>query len=192
MSLGPQLRHAIYLVGDVDSQICGNKLPSKMQVLKVLFYNMRVVKLSLRESATLVLREVLIFWDKARLPCQKDCRCIDKIERLHDEWRQLHKHSGRENNREREEIFLKEGANLFDIAHGEILNNIDDEQREFLENQRMDGRIGFINKIESRFDKMEQEELQKKQIIAARYERMEKERLLLSEFRTGLISNQHH
>lgn len=181
MSAGAQLRHSIYLVGDVDSQICGNKLPSKMQVLKLLFYNLRVVKLSLRESAMLVLREVLIFWQKARLPCQKDSRCIDKIERLHGDWRQLQKHSGREENREREEIFLKDGNNLFDFAHGDVLNNIDDERREFLENQRMDGRVGFINIIESRYDKMEQEELQKKQIIAARYEKMEQERLLLSE-----------
>lgn len=176
MSSAPRLRQNIYLIGDIDAQICGNQLPSKMQVLKVLFYNLREAKLSLRESAKLVLREVKIFWDKARLPTQHDSRCIDKIENLYHEWIDLQKHKARENNREKEQNFLSQSRNVLDIAHGNVFDKIDYEQREFLENQRKDGRIGYINNIESMHDKMEQEELQRKQMMSERLERSKKEK----------------
>jgi len=45
----------VYLVGNVNNHIVGRKLPSIKQVLSVLFYNLRHVKLNLRESARLVL-----------------------------------------------------------------------------------------------------------------------------------------
>ena len=70
------LRKNIYLIGDVDCQIIGNKLPSKKQVLKVLFFYMRKLNLNLRDSATLVSKEVSVFWEKARIPSQTLKKCI--------------------------------------------------------------------------------------------------------------------
>ena len=58
----------VYLIGHYTHQIVGNKLPSNKQVLQVLFFNMREVKLSLRESAALTIKETSIFCDKARIP----------------------------------------------------------------------------------------------------------------------------
>jgi hypothetical protein len=46
-------KRLVFLVGNVNHQIFGAKLPSNRQVLAVLFYNMREVKLSLSESANL-------------------------------------------------------------------------------------------------------------------------------------------
>jgi len=51
-------------------------------VLKVLFYNLRKVKLCLRQCASLVVKEVLVFWEKARIPVKDVQRCIDKLEKL--------------------------------------------------------------------------------------------------------------
>ncbi|KAF0712490.1 Uncharacterized protein FWK35_00031652, partial [Aphis craccivora] len=61
-------RKQVFLVGIMKNQITGGKLPSKRDILRVLFYNMRVVNLSLQESALLVIDECLIYWKKARIP----------------------------------------------------------------------------------------------------------------------------
>lgn len=61
----------IFLVGSIFNQIVGSKLPSIKQVLSVLFYNMHVVKLNLHESSKLVIKEVIIFWEKARKTCKR-------------------------------------------------------------------------------------------------------------------------
>ena len=55
-----QLRSAkktIYLVGAANHQIMGAKLPSNRQILAVLSFNIREVKLTVSESANLVIRE---------------------------------------------------------------------------------------------------------------------------------------
>ena len=85
----------IYLLGNYESTITGSKLPSVKQVLSVLFFNLRVVKLNLRESATLAVQEAIIFWEKSRIPTRDVKHCISKLEALYDEWRQIQKHAGR-------------------------------------------------------------------------------------------------
>lgn len=54
------LRENIYLIKHTTHQLFGCKLPSNKQVLRVLFHNMREVKLSLRDSARLAIEEVII------------------------------------------------------------------------------------------------------------------------------------
>lgn len=91
MSSISSLGKNIYLIGDVETQICGNQLPSNEQVLKVLFYNTREVhpREDIRVSAKLVIDEVKIFWEKARLPVQTQSRCIEILLALHEQWRSL-------------------------------------------------------------------------------------------------------
>lgn len=50
----------------------GSKLPSIQQVLAVFFYNMREVKHNINESSKLVITEVSIFWQKARIPIKAE------------------------------------------------------------------------------------------------------------------------
>ena len=57
----------IFMIDHDESQITGAKLPSSGQVLRVLFYNMRKVNLPLCPSVNLVIKEVEIFWEKARI-----------------------------------------------------------------------------------------------------------------------------
>lgn len=171
MSMRSNLRQNIYLIGNLDTQIYGNKLPSKQQVLRVLFFNIREVKLSVRESAKLVVNEVKIFWEKARLPTQQECRCVEKVVALHQKWAILQKKAGKPSNFEREQAFCDDIKKLFDIAHGDILETVDDIRREFLENQRRENRIGYINNIEGIFERMEREEERQNQIMTQRQER---------------------
>lgn len=69
----------IYLLGHDECQIIGSKLPSNGQVLRVLFYNVRKVKLDLRPSAAIAIKEVEVFWDKARIPIRETHHSIDKL-----------------------------------------------------------------------------------------------------------------
>lgn len=181
MAVRPDLRKNVYLIGDLDSQIHGNKLPSKEQVLKVLIYNIREKKLNVRESAKLVLNEVKSFWDKARLPIQQESRCIEKVSALHQTWSNLQKNAGRPFNLKKEQNFCSDIKNLFDIAHGNILQQIDDRRREFLENQRRDGRVGNIDNIKSFFDKKEEEERYSKEVLSRRLARSQMDVQLLGK-----------
>ena len=58
----------VYLIGHMSHQITGSKLKSNCQVLRSLFYNIRQVKLNTREAARLTIQEVVIFWEKAKIP----------------------------------------------------------------------------------------------------------------------------
>ena len=83
----------IPLIGTPLEKIVGNKLPSKRDVLQCLFYHMREENLSRRESARIVLQQVVELWNKARIPVTRDQHCIAKVEGLHEKWRGLQKHT---------------------------------------------------------------------------------------------------
>ncbi|KAE9542408.1 hypothetical protein AGLY_003269 [Aphis glycines] len=154
------LREKIYLINNHSNKISGSKLPSSLQVLKTLFFNLRVVNLNLRESARLIVREVLIFWEKARIPVRLEKHCISKVESLYDEWRTLQKHAARNtaSHKEQENLFISKFNDLFDLAHANALQMIKIEtDRLFLINQRKKGRLGFMYGID--YTNMRKEEL---------------------------------
>ena len=84
-------KKSFYLIDHIESQIVGAKLPSNGQVLSVLFYNMQIVNLHFRESAHLVVKEVEVFLEKARIPTRKNQHCIEKLETLYNEYKLLKK-----------------------------------------------------------------------------------------------------
>jgi adenylate/nucleoside-diphosphate kinase len=43
------------------------------------------MKLNMRQSCSLVLKETIIFWEKARIPTRDFQSCIDKLEKMYDE-----------------------------------------------------------------------------------------------------------
>lgn len=182
MSSRPDLRKNVYLIGDVDTQIYGNKLPSKEQVLKVLFNNIREAKLNVRESAKLIINEVKTFWERARLPIQAEDRCIDKVVGLYQKWSNLQKNAGKPCNVDKEQNFRSDIKNLFDIAHGNILHQIDETRREFLENQRRDGRVGFISDIENLYERIEEERIRKEDVLSRRLARSKMDVQLLGKY----------
>lgn len=71
-------KNNIFLVGDVNHQTTGAKLRSNRQVLAVLFFNIREVKLIVSESANVVIGECIIFWKRARIPTKTLPDCLKK------------------------------------------------------------------------------------------------------------------
>lgn len=143
----------IFLIGNIDVQIVGNKLPSKKQILKVFFYHLRKSKLPVRESATFVVKEVLLYWEKAGIPTQTLPRCIEKLEKVYGIWRSLQKNNGKVSNIIKETEFKNDIEYLFHIAKApEFLTGLEPAKLAFLEGQRQPTRVGFINNIESVHD----------------------------------------
>lgn len=85
------VKQQIFLIGMPCHQINGAKLPSNRQVLAVLFYNIREVKLDVRQSANLVIRECVIFWEKARIPTKAIPNCVKKLLDKYTVWKNLQK-----------------------------------------------------------------------------------------------------
>jgi hypothetical protein len=63
-------RNQVFLVGKINYQITGSKLPSQRNCLNVLFYNLQIYELNLHASVALIVDECLIYWEKSRIPTQ--------------------------------------------------------------------------------------------------------------------------
>lgn len=113
------LREKLFLIGYIKNQITGSKLPSKSDCLKVLFYNMRITKLSINDSATLVIEECIVFWKKARIPTQEFHKCKEKLKKNS---MSLLKNKNKTNQslKQKEQLFSDSINDLFDIAHQNI------------------------------------------------------------------------
>jgi len=173
-----RLREKVYLLGHYSHEITGSKLPSNKQVLSVLFYNVRVVKLNIRESDRLALQEVMIFWEKARIPTREIRNCIPKLEDLYDKWRKLQKNDGRssESHKKKEADFESKLQDLFDIAHANALDMISiEDDKQFLLNQRLKGRPGFMYGIDYEFEERERRVLDRAEATLRRKERSDRD-----------------
>lgn len=169
-------REQIFLIGSENEQILGAKLPSNRQVLSVLFYNMRNVYNNIDESATLVAKEVFLFWEKSSIPVQKMCRVRSKIKKLHSDWRDLSKNKNRksETQRQHEHSFTESLDDLFDIAHENAEQLIKSEEtKQFLIAQRKHGREGcllgndqkLMQKEKRVAERLEKEEMRKRKYV---------------------------
>jgi len=116
-------RQNIHLIGSTKNQILGSKLPSLRDCLKVLFYNMRFINMTLSESSNLVIDERIIFWKKARIPTKDKADCVKNLKKKYELWRNLEKSKHRENEsyKSKVEVFEEDLDKLFDIAHSSTL-----------------------------------------------------------------------
>lgn len=76
-------KKSAFLVGVLNHQINGPKLPSNRQVLSVLFFNTRVRSLSFRESSKLAIGECVKYWEKAGIPTRKLQHCSKNLSKLY-------------------------------------------------------------------------------------------------------------
>lgn len=112
-----------------SSQITGDKLPTNLQVLQVLFFNIRSTNFSLEDSCRLLTKEIKIFWSKANIPTQEDHKCIQKIENMHKKYRDMQKNLGKYFNEEKEQKFSKRLNEIFDISHGSFRDSMTAKER---------------------------------------------------------------
>lgn len=155
----------IAIVGHVSHQILGAKLPSNKQVLEVFFYNMRFVKLDAKQSSSLVIDAVLIFWQQARVPTRRHDKCVDQLLKLYEEWKYLQKRPKVPQARKlRYDTFVDNLDDLFDIAHSDAMSLIKiDDDREFLTLQRQKGRPGSMLGIDKNLADKEERSRQRKE-----------------------------
>ncbi|GBN26602.1 hypothetical protein AVEN_53919-1 [Araneus ventricosus] len=119
----------VFLLGDIKHQITGKKLSSIRQMLSVLFYNLREVKLNVSESANLTVRECILFWEKVRIPTKSMQRCVKKLIDLYASWRTPKKSKKKRNIfRRREKEFEESLDYLFHIAHADAFQLIKIEE----------------------------------------------------------------
>lgn len=111
----------VFLIGSYSPQIVSNKLPSKRNMLKVLFFNFKEVKLKLQYGARLSIRETLL-WRRHESQLKMKKNWTPKLKKPYDEWRDLKKYAneGQEEKSirqlEKENKFVSELNDLFDIS----------------------------------------------------------------------------
>lgn len=93
-------------------------MPTARQALRVLFYNMRVLKLSRRESARRTVTQILSYWQKTKIPHIQPVKIQAKLEALYSEWRDIVKCYKRNASTQirRREGFTSKMDLLFDIT----------------------------------------------------------------------------
>lgn len=168
--------YKISLIGRTSHQITGAKLPSKRQVLQVLFYNMRFVKLSAKDSARLAVNAALIFWQQARIPTRYELRCAEQLIKIYEQWKNVQKTvaARRPDARKKaEDVFVEDLDDLFDIAHADALTLMKiDEDRQFLILQRQKGRPGCMAGVDMALfaqEKRTSERVEKQQARKRKY-----------------------
>ena len=79
-SCNSKKRHGVWVIGEMS-----NQLPSSRQTLSLFFY-LHVKEKTIQVSATQNVKEVIFFWNKARIPTRKDCHVISKIKNQYERW----------------------------------------------------------------------------------------------------------
>lgn len=125
---------------------------------------MRVGKLTSRENAILTVKEVLLFWEKARIPTQYETRCVDKIIKIWNTWKSIKK-TPRATGALKNKIdqFIDSLHDLFDFAHEDALQHMkNQEDKDFLEIQRQKGRPGSMVGVDKNLALQEQRTQERK------------------------------
>src|SRR6218665_1703063 len=112
------MRQGIFLVGHTSKSICGTKLSSNGQLLSTLFYHHQKNK-TIRQSATIAVREALPLWARARIPTRQEYNIVAKLVSLFEKWRTLLKSKGKKSKflQAKEEAFTEKLKDLFGLAH---------------------------------------------------------------------------
>ena len=162
--MASNLRKEIFLIGHFKHQITGSKLPSKGDCLRVLFYNMRALKMTLDDSAALVVEECIVFWKKAKIPVQELHKCRSKLKILYDSWKILVKDKNKSSKiiETKRMEFRNNLDDLFDVAHQNALQTMNiEEDKQFLIKQREKGWPGSMIGVDRKRTSIEKRRLQR-------------------------------
>ena len=120
------------------------QLPTCGQVLKRLFFYLKVNKLSLSTSCSTVIDETLVIWHAAKIPTTQKPNAVFKLKILYQKHVSVAKNKLWQTDRQQEleyefsELMMK----LFDISHAYNDHIIRiDEDRQFLEDHRRDRKM---------------------------------------------------
>ncbi|KAG7162007.1 hypothetical protein Hamer_G026772 [Homarus americanus] len=113
----------IYLVGQPASSIRGSKLPTMRQVLKFFFHTVNESG-DRQETFKETVRNVLTFWNLARIKTISERGCREKLTRLWEHWRSLQKRRDRAA-KDKVENFKSQLDLLWDIGAPDAVEDIE-------------------------------------------------------------------
>lgn len=143
-------RKKIFLISKTIDTINDKKLPTNKEALQLLFHHTRNLNQSLNDSCSIVVSQVKKIWEKAGIPTQENSRCIAKLKKFHNDYRDLQKSANRKNEKN-EQVLCNNFEKLFDIAHGKTFEMIDNVTKKFLIDQRTQ-RILHVNFVATDID----------------------------------------
>lgn len=158
MSTTTRSKTEVYLLGTSIEALCGSKLPSIGDVLRLYIHKLKSAR-SKHEAAVTVITEVQLFWQKARIPMRRIDHAIGQLEDLVQKWEGLKKNKVRRTATQvSNEQALKCTLNdLFDVAHQDALEMISiEEDKQFLLGQRENGRRGVMAGVDVSLTKKEE------------------------------------
>src|SRR6218665_551321 len=139
---------AVWLIGGTEENFKDSKLPSRREVMKVLFHYRDREQMSLKDSVARTCEKLLLIWQKARVPTKAPSHVVEHLLRkLHSKWQNLKKSSHRisETNQTNQQMFVDNLNDLFDVAHRDAMFVMKiEEDRQFLKAQREKGHRGTM------------------------------------------------
>jgi len=180
----------MWLIGQVQTELPGNVLPTTGDVLKYFFYYHHVLKKSVPESAKCASHILINIWNRARILTSHQPYVIAKLKEVVDEYNLIKKNRGRNSvtQHSREQHFIEKQKQLFDIAcnNAESLIKID-EDKTFLEDQRTSRRMHMSGE-DKKLSQKEARAVQRRQIEEEQKKREEERK---RENVLSVLRNQH-
>ena len=91
MATGTRSKTSVYLLGTVDENISGKMLHTGKQVLRYFLHLHFDLKKPVKEAVSATVSAVSEFWERSRVPTQKEQRARDKVLKLFKKWCALKK-----------------------------------------------------------------------------------------------------
>ena len=151
----------IWLVGQPIEALKTSVLPSKREAMS-LFMNYKTnCKQTVREALTSTAKDVMQVWEQARIPTKLKKHVIEKLNSIYNEWLKLKKN--KENKKKQSQNLLNKQKKwdhdldkLFDIAHADALNLMDNEEdKKFLMLQRQPKREGKMAGVDKKYSQLQ-------------------------------------
>ena len=130
-----------------------------------------------------VIKEVLLFWNKAQIPVHPEHHAVKQLEAVHDKWQKLKKNAKRtsETQQAKIKVFVDQLGDLFDIAHQDALVLVKNpEDREFLLAQREKDRGGHMGSPDMTLN-LKEKRKQRQNEECKRIKQAEQERTLMDD-----------
>lgn len=102
----------MFLLGELTDNIKGNKLPTQLQVLSLLFAQTKN-RINLEEAINITIRKVIKFWEYTNIPLKDASNISKQLHRLHDRYLRVTKSKQRPSNQVNEDELKSDLNSLF-------------------------------------------------------------------------------
>jgi hypothetical protein len=162
-----------WLIGQTQSELPKNVLPTTGDILRTFFHHHRICKKTIPESSKHTAESLTEIWNRARIPTTYETHIVAKIKGLVESYSLVKKNKGRdsESQKTREKQLIDQLNTLFDITHNDAESRIKiEEDRVFLQDQRSHRRM-FMSGVDKILSEKEDRAEQRKKAEGERRKR---------------------